>query len=245
MLKCAAMPSANPESRLLGLLAGALVLVFLVQAFSESRIKSPSSDEPPHIAAGLSYVETGVIRANPQHPPLLKEMVGLSLLIGGVRWPHNPETERLIHGTLKPGEQPEWAIGRKLSAENGPDRVMAWGRAPLILVAAMLAVVLFLWGRQLVGGGAALGAVLLYTMDPTILGHSYLVATDVGVSAFTVLLLFALWNYLRRPTTKRLVWCGLALGAVLCAKFSAVLLLPVVPALMLAALVWPFETAAA
>ena len=61
------MPSANPESRLLGLLAGALVLVFLVQTFSESRLKSPSSDEPPHIAAGLSYVETGAIRANPQH----------------------------------------------------------------------------------------------------------------------------------------------------------------------------------
>jgi len=243
MLKCAAMPSTKHESRLLGLAAGALVLIFLLQAFLESRLKSPASDEPPHIAAGLSYLETHTFRANPQHPPLMKELAALSLLAGGIRWPRNAGTEHLIHGELQPGEQPEWAIGNQLIAANGPDRVMMWARAPLLLVAAMLAAVLFLWGRQITGGLAAAGAVLLYTMDPTILGHSYLVTTDVGIAAFLVLFLFALWNYVRHPGRYRLALCGLALGALLCTKFSAVLLLPVIPVLLLAARIWPPEAA--
>ena len=74
---------------LLHALAGALILVFGIQIYSESRIKSPACDEPPHIASGLSYVETGVFLANPQHPPLLKELSGLSMLLGGVRWPRD------------------------------------------------------------------------------------------------------------------------------------------------------------
>jgi hypothetical protein len=233
------MPSAKPESRLLALAASVLILIFLLQAFLESRLKSPTSDEPPHIAAGLSYWETHTFRANPQHPPLLKELAGLSLLLGGIRWPRNAETEHLIHGELKPGEQPEWAIGDRLIASQGPDRVMMWARAPLLLVAAMLAAVLFLWGRQIAGSLAAAGAVLLYTMDPNILGHSYLVTTDVGLAAFLVLFLFALWNYVLHPSRMRLVFCGLALGALLCAKFSAVLVLPVIPVLLLVAVIWP------
>jgi len=245
MLKCAAMPSAKRESRLLGLAAGALVLIFLVQALLESRLKSPTSDEPPHIAAGLSYLETRTFRANPQHPPLLKELAALSLLAGGIRWPRNAETEHLIHDEPKPGEQPEWAIGDQLIAANGPDRVMMWARAPLLLVAAMLAAVLFLWGRQMTGGMAAAGAVLLYTMDPTILGHSYLVTTDVGITAFLVLFLFALWNYVLHPGRYRLALCGLALGALLSTKFSAVLMLPVIPVLLLASKIWPPEADAA
>src|SRR5664279_2534960 len=55
-----------------GAIAGVLVAAFLAQSFLASRIKSPTFDETTHIAAGLSYVQTGEIRANLQHPPLLK-----------------------------------------------------------------------------------------------------------------------------------------------------------------------------
>jgi hypothetical protein len=234
MLKCAAMATSNRDPRWLGWLAPALISVFLVQAWLESRIKSVTSDEPPHIAAGLSYVEKGVFRANLQHPPLMKELAAVSLLIGGVRLPENEETRRMLYGAIPPGLPPEWTIGNQIIAGNGADRVMAWARAPMLLVAGLLAAVLFLWGRELVGGWAALGAVFLYTMDPTILGHSYLVTTDVGVTAFMLLFLMALWRYVQSATRGRLVWCGVALGAMLCAKFSAVLIVPVAGFLLLA-----------
>jgi hypothetical protein len=231
--------SSRNREKLVGVAAGGLLLIFLIQAFAESRRMSPTSDEPPHIAAGLSYVETRSFRANPQHPPLMKELAGLSLSLGGIHWPRTPEAERLIHGELAPGEQPEWAIGRDLIAQGGPDRVMAWARAPMLLVAALLGAMVFVWGRRIVGAWAALCALLLYTMDPTILAHSCLVTTDIGVSAGLLALTLALWNYVRRPSGIRGVGCGLALGAALAAKFSAVLLLALLPVLLAAARIWP------
>jgi hypothetical protein len=197
------------------------------------------SDEPPHLASGLSYVSTGVFRGNPQHPPLLKELSGLSLLLGGIRWPRNPASEAFLRGEFTPGSQPDWDIGRELIIANGPDRTMFWARLPMILVACLLGAVLFLWCRALFGGIAATGAVLLFATDPTILAHSFSVTMDVGLTAFTMLFLFALWRYLQEPTRQRLVLAGLSLGAVLAAKFSAVFLLPVAAVLLLAALIWP------
>jgi hypothetical protein len=221
----------------------ALLAVFFVQLMAESRLKSPTSDEPPHIASGLSYVATGIFRGNPEHPPLVKELGGLSMLIGGIRWPRNPETDSLLYGERRTeGLQPEWEIGNTIIAAN-PDRVLFWARLPSMLIAVMLGALLFAWGRHIVGATAAVCAVLVYVTDPTILGHAFLVTNDVGLAAFTVLLLFALWRYVHVPSAARLVWCGIALGAALCAKFSAVLLLPAVGVLMLAAVVWPPELA--
>jgi len=62
---------------------------------------------------------------------------------------------------------------------------------PLILIAASLAALLYVWGRQILGPLAAVGAVFVYVLDPTILAHSHLVTTDVGLAAFTVLSMFA------------------------------------------------------
>jgi len=215
--------------------AGVLIAVFLLQSYFASRIKSPVYDEPAHIAAGLSYVETGEFTANPQHPPLLKEMSGLSLRLAGVRWPASAEARQLIQGS-KPAL--EWPVGNAIIAANGPDKVMFWSRLPFILLATLLGILLYAWGREMVGPAAALGALFLYALDPTVLAHSYLVTTDTGLAAFTVLFLWALWSYVRHPGWKRLVLCGLALGAVLGTKYSAVLLLPVGAVLLLAAVRW-------
>ena len=225
--------------RAFGFIAIALAVVFFLVTLSESLVKSPTEDESPHIASGLSYVATGIFRANLQHPPLLKELSGLALLLGGIRWPRTPETELLLHGRLPKGSQPEWEIGAKIIASNGPDRTLFWARLPFLLISSLLAVLIYYWGRQMVGPLAALCATVLYVTDPTIMGQAFTVTMDVGLTAFTVLFLFALWRYLRNPNARRLAVCGLALGLVLCAKFSALLLLPVAAVLLFAAVVWP------
>lgn len=82
------MASATASRRLPFTLAGALLLAFFFQSFLAGRLKSPTADEPLHIGASLFYVTTGVIRPNPQHPPLLKELAGLSMLAAGIRYPN-------------------------------------------------------------------------------------------------------------------------------------------------------------
>jgi hypothetical protein len=215
----------------------------MVQSYTASLQKSPVFDEPPHIASGLSYLDTHVFRANLQHPPLLKEMSALFLSMAGIHWPKSPLANAVIRGGPH-GDRMEWPVGVNIIHDNGADRVMFWGRLPFILLGGLLGALIYWWGRELVGSTAALGALFLYAFDPNMVAHSALVTTDVGLAAFTVLFLFALWRYIERPTWKRLVLCGLALGAVLGAKFSAVFLLPVAALLLAAAIRWPIASSA-
>jgi hypothetical protein len=71
-----------------------------------------------------------------------------------------------------------------------------------------------------------LGALFLYTLDPNVIAHAQLVTTDLGFAAFAVLFLVALWHYSESPGLKRAALAGLALGAMLSAKFTGVFLLP-------------------
>ena len=171
----------------LWLLAGVLLSAFLAQAFLASAIKSPVFDETGDIAAGLSYVQSGEVRANLQHPPLLKEMAGAALWLAGLRLPDSPPVRRMLADGG--GER---AVGAQLIAANGPGRAMFWARLPFLLLAGALGVLLFLWGRQLLGDVAAVAALFLYTLDPAILGHGYLATMDVGLAAFTLLFLFTI-----------------------------------------------------
>ena len=213
----------------------------MAQSFSASLRKSPVFDEPPHIASGLSYLETRVFYANLQHPPLLKEMSALFLLAAGIHWPKSPLADALIRGGPE-GDKLEWPIGANIIHDNGADRVLFWARLPFILLGGFLGWLIYWWGRELVGSAAALGALFFYAFDPAIIAHSALVTTDVGVTAFAILFLFTLWRYLHQPTRKHLIFCGLALGAVLGAKFSAVFILPVAAILMAAAIRWPLAS---
>ena len=223
-------------------LAAVLLAVFLAQSFFSSLQKSPVYDEPPHIASGLSYLATGVFRANLQHPPLLKEMSALFLNAAGIHWPQSDDAKALTSGAPQ-GENAEWPIGNDVIASNGPDRVMFWARLPFILLAGLLGVLIYVWGRELAGNMAALGALFLYALDPTIVAHSYLVTTDVGLATFSMLFLWTVWRYVNQPTRRRLAICGLAMGAMLGAKFSALFMAASGAVLLLAAIRWPISGA--
>jgi hypothetical protein len=228
------MMKSKAASGLLWLAAGVLLLVFFLQVLLISRVKSPSWDEPGHIAAGLTYVTTGNFLVNPQHPPLLKELSGIALMLSGLRLPQSPATGELLKGN----NDYQWMVGSKILVTGDLERNLLRARLPLMLVSVMLAALLFCWGRQLIGTGAALGGLFLFTLDPTVVAHAGFVTMDVGCTAFIVLMLFAVWNYVQRPGPGRLVFCGLAMGTALTAKFTAVFLLPVVGVLLLAAVRW-------
>src|SRR5262245_61989250 len=218
------------------LVLGGLLTCFVLQMITASPTKSPSFDEPAHIGAGLSYLKTGEFKVNPQHPPLLKEIGALPLLALGARFPLSDSDWREIGHN--PPRYFQWQLGRDVIFGNGPDRVMFASRLPFIALALALGVLILVWGRALLGPGAAAAALLLYVFDPTILAHGPLVTTDSGFAAFAVLFLYALWSYLNHRSLKRLLLCGGAMGLMLASKFSALLLLPVAMALLLGATLW-------
>jgi hypothetical protein len=109
------MPSLGRNA--VWMLASILLLAFLFQSYSASRLKSPTFDEPLLIPAGLSYVQTGIFRLDLQQPPLLQELAGLSLVFSGIRWPKSAEASQMLKGN---GE-PEWRFGSSWVLRSAPN----------------------------------------------------------------------------------------------------------------------------
>ncbi|HEU4403389.1 MAG TPA: glycosyltransferase family 39 protein, partial [Candidatus Polarisedimenticolia bacterium] len=218
------------------LVLGGLLVILLGQMLAASRLKSPTFDEPAHIGAGFSYLKTGQFKVNLQHPPLLKEIGALPLLLIGARWPMSEKDWEAVGVPSEPWVQ--WSLGEDVIFGNDASRVMFSTRLPFMLLTVLLGILIYAWGRKILGRGAAAGALLLFALDPTIVAHGQLVAMDVGFAAFGFLFLYALWSYLNHRSLRRLLGCGLALGAALATKFSAVVLLPLAAILVLAASRW-------
>ena len=202
-----------------------LLALFAALAIGSLVGSSVTGDEVAHLPAGYTYVRTGDFRLNPQHPPLMKALAGAPLLLLDLR-----PVDRI------PGwaEREEWRFGRSFLTENLEPmrRILLYARLPMVAIGVLLGAVLFLWAREMWGYGPALFVLLLHTLCPNLLGHTALVTTDVGVSCFTVLTLYALWRLVRGGTLREAILCGAGLGLALLAKYTGVVTAGLVPALM-------------
>ncbi len=188
---------------------------------------SATMDEPFHAMAGAEYAIAGTYFANLEHPPLAKLLAGVSLRLAGARAPH------ISHPfAVRTSEQPRpWLFsGDPLP----PDALLAAARRPFyglfVLLVLSVAGAVRHWG----GDVAGLGAAALVAFEPAHLAHAAVVHTDVAASlGFFGTLALTLAALERRSF---LLWAasGAALGAALAAKFSGILLVPVVATLALA-----------
>src|SRR5262245_55681610 len=163
----------------------ALLAALLVQGLIFIGESSQTSDEAAHLAAGYSYLKAVDFRLNPEHPPLIKEIAALPLLPLGLSFPWGPLWE----------QAEEWNIGRLFVHENRlrNDTILLFGRLPMLALSLVLGWSLFRWARTLLGARGALLALSLYVLDPNVVAHSCLVTTDLGVTLFMFLTVYALW----------------------------------------------------
>ena len=118
-----------------------LLLTFLIP-FLSMRTFSPVSDEITHLPSGYSYLKTGEIKLNPQHPPLIKMLAALPLLFLDLKFD-------AADPNLAGSQTNEWQFGRNFLSDNGVDRVFFWGRIPMILLSVLLGWYIFKWGKEL------------------------------------------------------------------------------------------------
>lgn len=216
-----------------------MAVVSLLNAGNDSAI----FDETAHIGASYSYVAQHEIRLNPEHPPLLKDLAGLSTLLF-VRPNFAVAGQAFWDGTL-PGrwDEGQWAAGRYLlyAAGNNPDQIIFWARFPIVLLSLLFGWFLFRWGRELAGTTAGLFALTLYAFDPNVLGHNHFVTTDLGIAAFMGFAFYFYLKFIKHPAWKNVLWAGVFLGLMMLTKFSFITALPVMG---LATLVYPLVTVA-
>jgi 4-amino-4-deoxy-L-arabinose transferase-like glycosyltransferase len=188
---------------------------------------SATFDEGAHLPAGYSYLALGDHRLNPEQPPLVKLLAAAPLL---------PLAPELRTSDVSWREARQWEFGRRfLYRWNDADRLLFRGRLPVVALASLLVLAVFVAGRARFGAGAGLAAAGLAALSPDVLAHGSLVTTDLAFALFFFLAVAGFERFAARPAALGLLAAGLAAGLALATKFSAVLLPPVLLALAVAA----------
>jgi hypothetical protein len=116
------------------------------------------------------------------------------------------------------------ARGRALMGSYPDDRLLMLARIPLLLLAAGLGFLVFLWSKQAYGSPGGLLALFLYVFHPVIIGNAVLITPDLCLTAFSTLTMYLFWRYRNAPSFPATLGTGIALGLTLLSKYSAILI---------------------
>jgi len=210
-----------------------ILLLMGANLLSVAARKSLTNDELVHIPSGYQYLVKGNFTLNPEHPPLVKMWAALPLLL------LRPEVHRFTPATDEGFTQLTVNASIDFWKTNQAHfkAISFWSRVPMVLLTLALGATIFIYGRRLFGARAAIFAVALFSLEPTILAHGRIVHTDVPAALGYLLFFFTLHNYFRAPTFFRALCFGLATGFAFLTKFSLVILMPIFVA-VLAYAIW-------
>ncbi len=202
-----------------------LLLVMVAEVALSTRQESFSWDEGDHIYSGYMNWKHREYSLNPEHPPLVKLVATLPLL--ALHLKIAPRQGRYFKSEAYYG-------GRELLFRNDPkyggrysaDTLLFRIHMAVLVFALLLALMLFLAGREMFGVPAGLIAMTLFVFDPTVLTNAPFVTTDTGAACGFFASVYTFYRFVKVPGWRRALVCGVAVGLALAAKHSAVALVP-------------------
>jgi 4-amino-4-deoxy-L-arabinose transferase-like glycosyltransferase len=205
----------------------ALLALFWWLAISASRIKSQTSDELPHIAAGYVFDRFGDFRMHSENGVLPQRLYGLPGLAADARFPMDAE-----RWSISKYWQLAWDYFYAL--ENPTDRIVQQARALNACFGVALGLLIFCLTRARFGPLGGLLALGFYVLAPNFLAHSALATSDLCAAFFLTLAPWLFWRHLERRDLSSGLLAGLVSGLTLVAKFNGLLLAPIYALLLLA-----------
>ena len=216
--------------------AGVVLLLALMAllAGGAARRESVTIDEVAHIGAGVSYLQKLDMRMNEEHPPLAKVLAAVPLVFRGAHADYSQVSWTFSGSGLFKQVLGEWVFGHWLITRwNDPIATVFWARLPMLLLTLVLGFVLFRYGSRLGDPWGGLLCLCAYATMPVMLAFGPLVLTDIAITLFFVLTLWAFANMWRSPSRGTILQFGLAFGGALLSKFSAGLLFFCFPAFVI------------
>jgi hypothetical protein len=180
-----------------------------------AREQSPVIDEVVYVGAAVVYTTRHDLQINPEHPPLGKLLSAVGLAFTDIRL--NP-----------PVNDNQMQIGLQVLYREGndADRLLFLARLPMIILTILFGLVVFAFGRDLVGSTGGLAGLGLYAFSPDVIAHGSLATNDVPMAGFLLTSAWLLWRARRRPR-RYLPLAALAFGCALATKMTALVVFPV------------------
>jgi 4-amino-4-deoxy-L-arabinose transferase-like glycosyltransferase len=201
-------------------LPAAAAIAFALLALDAALEETPTVDEFAHVAAGHALLAHGHWNLYGKNPPLGRALLALpGTAFMDARVPDLRE---------KPFGWGPWQYGHRFMQANAGRyfAIFTGARAVVIAAALVCAALVFAWTRQLFGERAAAIATALLLLQPTVLAHGHLATLDVLCAASVCASALALRRACVADSLPRMALAGVAWGAALLVKFSALLLLP-------------------
>jgi hypothetical protein len=220
-------------------ICAALLLAFGAISFLAASKKSATYDEVVHAPAGYTYLRYFDFRANPEHPPLWKYWAALPWLINGPATVHvdGPEWRSIPDDLTN-----QWAWGTRVlyrTPGNDADALLARQRFMMMLLGVACGGMLAWWAYRLAGPVAAVVTCAAYSLDPNFLAHTSLVTNDVAFCLAAVALAYFLWRAGQRLTWPRGLAVAVLCGVCITTKFTGVMAIPVIGAVLVARALLP------
>lgn len=213
--------------------AACLLVAMFLLAGGAALHESATVDEIAHVGAGLSYLQRFDLRLNPEHPPLAKTMAAIPLLLRGTHADYASQAWN-VSADFFPAYAAQWIFGDAvLGRWNRWKPALMSARLPMLVLTLLLGWLIYLYGTRLGGPWGGALSLAAYVTTPTFLVFGPLVITDLPVTLFTVLALWKLGDIWVVPSRRNALLFGLALAASALSKFTGLLLIPVIIALLL------------
>ena len=193
-------------------LAVALVALATIRIVATYPVFNHTCDEPAHVACGMEWLEKGVYKFEPQHPPLARIAVALGPYLAGA---HLPGTMSFYYQGA--------AV---LYYANRYQRNLTLARLGVLPFFWIAAMVVWVWARRYQGERQALVALFLFTFLPPVLAHAGVATTDMALTAFVGASFLTALVWLEQPSWKRSLLFGAATGLAVLSKFSALAFIP-------------------
>ena len=203
------------------LLAALFLAVMTILAGGSALRESVTVDEVSHIGAGVSYLQKLDLRMNPEHPPLPKVLAALPLVCRGIHADYS-HISWTFSEKFFPAFIGQWVFGEWLLEKwNEPKAVLAGARLPMLLLTLVLGWAVYVYARRLGGPWGGLLCLSVYVSTPAFLAFGPLVHTDLPVTMFSLLVLWAFAEVWQEPTRKNTALFGLSLAGALLSKFTS------------------------
>ena len=163
-------------------------------------------------------MKTGRFDADNLNPPLSRVWSALPLAVMGTN----------LGDSSAPNDAT--ALGDHFIIANAEryDSLFAWGRILNLTWSVLTGLLIVRWGSELFGASASLIGAALWFFCPIVVSNAALVTPDISTAFFFLAVPYATWKWAHHPTIQSAIIVGVFLGLAQLAKFTSVLLYPVV-----------------